>query len=111
VNGSFALDVLRPFTLKRSACPLGALLCGGGRKAGAAVVLVPATVLVVVPGLREVVLPASGAAFVVVDVVVLVGVLVLVEVLLLIVLVVLVDVVVLIVLVDVLWGSSVVPWQ
>jgi hypothetical protein len=74
-------------------------------------VLVPATVLVVVPGLREVVLPASGAAFVVVDVVVLVGVLVLVEVLLLIVLVVLVDVVVLIVLVDVLWGSSVVPWQ
>lgn len=71
----------------------------------------PATVLVVLPGVRGVVLPASGAPFVVVDVLVLVGVLVMVEVLLLMVLVVLVDVVLLIVLVDVLWVSSVVPWQ
>jgi hypothetical protein len=104
-----AKDVLRPFTLERSARPLGALVCGGGRKAGPGVVPVPATVFVVVLGLLVVVLPARGAAFVVVDV------LVLVEVVLLIVLVVLVEVLLLIVLVvvlvDVLVVLSVVPWQ
>jgi hypothetical protein len=88
VNGSLAKDVLRPLTLERSARPLGAFVCRGGRKAGAGVVLVPATVFVVVRGVPPVVLPARDVALVVVDVLVLVDVLLLVEVLLLFVLVV-----------------------
>ena len=102
VNGSFTLDVLRPFTLKRSAGPLGAFVFGGGRKPGAEVVVVPATVLVEVVGMLAVVLPARGAALVVVDVLLLLDVLVLVEVLL---------VVLVVVLADVLVGLSVVPRQ
>ena len=94
MNGSLAKDVLRPFTLDRSARPLGAFVCRGGRKAGAGVVLVPATVFVVVLGVLEVVLPAKGAALVVVDVIVLV--------------VVLVDVLVVLSVVSVV---PVVPWQ
>ena len=94
MNGSLAKDVLRPFTLERSARPLGAFVCRGGRKAGAGVVLVPATVFVVVLGVLEVVLPAKGAALVVVDVIVLV--------------VVLVDVLVVLSVVPVV---PVVPWQ
>ena len=94
MNGSLAKDVLRPFTLDRSGRPLGAFVCRGGRKAGAGVVLVPATVFVVVLGVLEVVLPAKGAALVVVDVVVLV--------------VVLVDVLVVLSVVPVV---PVVPWQ
>ena len=94
MNGSLAKDVLRPFTLERSARPLGAFVCRGGRKAGAGVVLVPATVFVVVLGVLEVVLPAKGAALVVADVIVLV--------------VVLVDVLVVLSVVPVV---PVVPWQ
>ena len=94
MNGSLAKDVLRPFTLDRSGRPLGAFVCRGGRKADAGVVLVPATVFVVVLGVLEVVLPAKGAALVVVDVIVLV--------------VVLVDVLVVLSVVPVV---PVVPWQ
>ena len=94
MNGSLAKDVLRPFTLDRSGRPLGAFVCRGGRKAGAGVVLVPATVFVVVLGVLEVVLPAKGAALVVADVIVLV--------------VVLVDVLVVLSVVPVV---PVVPWQ
>ena len=106
MNGSLAKDVLRPFTLDRSGRPLGAFVCRGGRKAGAGVVLVPATVFVVVLGVLAVVLPTRDAALVVVEVLALVDVLVTVEMLLLIVLVVvLVDVLV------VLSVVTVVPWQ
>ena len=110
MNGSLAKDVLRPFTLDRSGRPLGAFVCRGGRKAGAGVVLVPATVLVVVLEVLAVVLPTRGAALVVVDVLVLVEVLPLIVVVVLMVEVVLMMVLV-VALVDVLVVSSVVPWQ